>query len=136
MEKLLVHGGSRLSGSVTISGSKNSSLPILAATLLTEEPCTIRRVPDLSDTNYMVQILKDEDTGFFGGLLIGAANGLVGALTPLVSGLQPFRDLTEDDACLVGGHRALRDAVFERLLSEESRSRSLRSCMGWASSPP
>jgi UDP-N-acetylglucosamine 1-carboxyvinyltransferase len=33
-------------------------LPILAATLLTKEPCTIRRVPDLSDTNYMLQILK------------------------------------------------------------------------------
>ena len=57
MEKLLVSGGSRLSGSVRISGSKNSSLPILAATLLSEEPCIIHNVPDLSDTNYMVQIL-------------------------------------------------------------------------------
>ena len=58
MEKLLVSGGSRLSGSVRISGSKNSSLPILAATLLSDEPCVIRNVPDLSDTNYMVQILS------------------------------------------------------------------------------
>ena len=41
-----------------ISGSKNSSLPILAATLLTRETCIIRRVPDLCDTNYMVQILR------------------------------------------------------------------------------
>jgi len=57
MEKLLVSGGSRLSGSVRISGSKNSSLPILAATLLSEESCIIHNVPDLSDTNYMVQIL-------------------------------------------------------------------------------
>lgn len=57
MEKLLVHGGPRLSGTVGISGSKNSSLPILAASLLTAEECVIRRVPDLSDTNYMVQIL-------------------------------------------------------------------------------
>jgi UDP-N-acetylglucosamine 1-carboxyvinyltransferase len=57
MEKLLVHGGSRLKGTVTISGSKNSSLPIMAATLLTRERCVIRRVPDLSDTNYMVRIL-------------------------------------------------------------------------------
>ncbi|MCL4169348.1 UNVERIFIED_CONTAM: hypothetical protein GTU68_014478, partial [Idotea baltica] len=40
-------------------GSKNSSLPILAATLLTKEPCVIRRVPDVSDTNYMVQILQN-----------------------------------------------------------------------------
>ncbi len=57
MHKLLIHGGKTLEGSVTISGSKNSSLPILAATLLTKEPCIIRRVPDLSDTNYMTQIL-------------------------------------------------------------------------------
>ena len=57
MEKLLVHGGSRLNGTVAISGSKNSSLPIMAASLLTRERCVIRRVPDLSDTNYMVRIL-------------------------------------------------------------------------------
>ncbi|MBT8036521.1 MAG: UDP-N-acetylglucosamine 1-carboxyvinyltransferase [Verrucomicrobiae bacterium] len=57
MDKLLVRGGSTLKGSVHISGSKNASLPILAATLLTEEPCIIRRVPDVSDTNYMIQIL-------------------------------------------------------------------------------
>ena len=37
---------------------KNSSLPILAATLLTEDPCVIRRVPDVSDTNFMLQILR------------------------------------------------------------------------------
>ena len=57
MDKILVHGGRRLSGSIKISGSKNSSLPILAATLLTREPCVIHGVPDLSDTNYMLQIL-------------------------------------------------------------------------------
>src|SRR6266513_687439 len=57
MDKILVHGGNSLAGSIKISGSKNSALPILAATLLTREPCIIRRVPDLSDTNYMLQIL-------------------------------------------------------------------------------
>ena len=58
MDKILVHGGATLSGSVKISGSKNSALPILAATLLTKEPCVIRHVPDLSDINYMLQILS------------------------------------------------------------------------------
>lgn len=57
MDKLLVQGGKTLSGAVHISGSKNASLPILAATLLTEGTCIIRRVPDVSDTNYMIQIL-------------------------------------------------------------------------------
>jgi UDP-N-acetylglucosamine 1-carboxyvinyltransferase len=59
MEKFIVHGGKPLSGSVNISGSKNASLPILAATLLTREQCIIRRVPDVSDTNYMLQILQN-----------------------------------------------------------------------------
>src|SRR5213075_2616176 len=52
-----IHGGHPLSGSIKVSGSKNSSLPILAATLLTREPCIVHRVPDLSDTHYMLQIL-------------------------------------------------------------------------------
>jgi len=59
MEKFVVHGGGTLSGNVNISGSKNASLPILAATLLTREQCVIRRVPDVSDTNYMLQILQN-----------------------------------------------------------------------------
>src|SRR6516165_12787439 len=57
MDKILVHGGRRLSGSIKVSGSKNSSLPVLAATLLTRETCVVHGVPDLSDTNYMLQIL-------------------------------------------------------------------------------
>jgi len=59
MDKILVHGGHTLEGSVRISGSKNSALPILAATLLTKEPCTIHRVPDLSDIHYMLTILSE-----------------------------------------------------------------------------
>jgi UDP-N-acetylglucosamine 1-carboxyvinyltransferase len=58
MDKILVHGGQKLAGSVKISGSKNSALPILAATLLTREPCVIHHVPDLSDIHYMLQILS------------------------------------------------------------------------------
>ncbi len=58
MEKLRVFGGNPLEGTVVVSGSKNASLPILAATLLTRDRCVIRRVPDVSDANYMVQILN------------------------------------------------------------------------------
>jgi len=59
MDKMVVHGGSTLNGTVRISGSKNSALPILAATLLTKEPCVISRVPDLSDIHYMLTILSE-----------------------------------------------------------------------------
>ena len=58
MESFLIKGGVPLHGEVTISGSKNAALPIMAATLLTDEPCVIRGVPDLSDTRFMAQILQ------------------------------------------------------------------------------
>ena len=58
MESFLIKGGVPLHGEVMISGSKNAALPIMAATLLTGEPCVIRRVPRLSDTRFMVQILE------------------------------------------------------------------------------
>jgi len=58
MDRILIMGGRALHGEVHVSGSKNSALPILAATLLTAEPCVIHSVPDLSDTRYMLEILK------------------------------------------------------------------------------
>jgi UDP-N-acetylglucosamine 1-carboxyvinyltransferase len=58
MDKLVVKGGARLKGRVDISGSKNSALPILAATLLTPETCVIHNVPDLSDIRFMLEILR------------------------------------------------------------------------------
>src|SRR5215472_16267460 len=57
MDSLLIKGGVPLRGEVVISGAKNAVLPIMAATLLTAEPCIIRRVPDLSDVRFMGQIL-------------------------------------------------------------------------------
>jgi UDP-N-acetylglucosamine 1-carboxyvinyltransferase len=58
MESFLIKGGVPLHGEVTISGSKNAALPIMAAALLTDEPCVIRGVPDLSDTRFMARILE------------------------------------------------------------------------------
>jgi UDP-N-acetylglucosamine 1-carboxyvinyltransferase len=57
MESLLIKGGVPLHGEVAISGAKNAVLPIMAATLLTPEPCVIRRAPGLSDVTFMGQIL-------------------------------------------------------------------------------
>src|SRR5438552_13805598 len=58
MDSLLIRGGVPVRGEVTISGAKNAVLPIMAATLLTPEPCVIRRVPDLSDVKFMAKILS------------------------------------------------------------------------------
>lgn len=58
MDKLIIEGGRTLKGEVKISGSKNATLPVLAATLLTDETCILRNVPKLLDTNTMVRLLK------------------------------------------------------------------------------
>lgn len=58
MDSFLIEGGTPLRGEVTISGSKNAVLPILAATLLTQDTCTLHRVPDLSDVRFMLKILE------------------------------------------------------------------------------
>ena len=57
MDSFLIKGSVPLRGEVVISGAKNAVLPIMAATLLTGEPCVIRRVPNLSDVKFMGQIL-------------------------------------------------------------------------------
>ncbi|MEJ0098607.1 MAG: UDP-N-acetylglucosamine 1-carboxyvinyltransferase [Pseudomonadota bacterium] len=58
MDKLQVTGGARLSGEVRISGAKNAALPILAATLLADEPVEVRNVPHLQDITTMIQLLS------------------------------------------------------------------------------
>lgn len=59
MYSLVIQGGRPLHGEVPISGAKNAVLPLLAATLLTREPCVIRRVPNLTDVAYMGRILAE-----------------------------------------------------------------------------
>ncbi|MBF0593468.1 MAG: UDP-N-acetylglucosamine 1-carboxyvinyltransferase [Candidatus Omnitrophica bacterium] len=58
MDKIIIEGGKTLKGEVKISGSKNATLPVLAATLLTDETCILSNVPKLLDTNTMVKLLK------------------------------------------------------------------------------
>ncbi|MFZ5757858.1 MAG: UDP-N-acetylglucosamine 1-carboxyvinyltransferase [Pseudomonadota bacterium] len=57
MDKLIITGGRPLDGEIRISGSKNSSLPILAATLLAETPVIIGNVPHLQDVTSLIELL-------------------------------------------------------------------------------
>ena len=84
LQKLIVHGGASLSGGVRISGSKNSSLPILAATLLTRETCVINHVPDLSDLNFMLQILSHL------GAEVERASGTVRVCAEKIKSVAPY----------------------------------------------
>lgn len=58
MDKLIIKGGNPLMGKVQISSAKNATLPILAACLLTNEPCQIKQVPMLQDIKTMIGLLK------------------------------------------------------------------------------
>ncbi|MBI4432445.1 MAG: UDP-N-acetylglucosamine 1-carboxyvinyltransferase [Candidatus Omnitrophica bacterium] len=58
MDKLVVEGGRRLEGVIEVSGAKNASLPILAATMLSKESSVIHNVPQVADVFTMVKILK------------------------------------------------------------------------------
>ncbi|HEY8549951.1 MAG TPA: UDP-N-acetylglucosamine 1-carboxyvinyltransferase [Vicinamibacterales bacterium] len=57
MSTLLIEGGRRLSGRITVEGNKNAALPLMAACLLTEEPCTLDNVPRISDVGAMADLL-------------------------------------------------------------------------------
>ena len=62
MDKLLIRGGQRLEGEVTISGAKNAALPELCAALLTSEPVTLTNVPHLHDVSTMLKLLRNMGT--------------------------------------------------------------------------
>src|SRR5438445_905939 len=98
MDKILIHGGRLLSGSIKVSGSKNSSLPILAATLLTPEPCVVQGVPDLSDTHYMWLILSHL------GAQVERASGTVTVAAENIESVAPYEVVRKVRAsvCVLG----------------------------------
>jgi len=59
MKKLEIRGGRKLYGTIKISGSKNATLPILAATILTDKKITISNIPIVRDVETMVNLLKE-----------------------------------------------------------------------------
>ena len=58
MEKLVVKGGHRLSGTVRVSGAKNAVLPIIAASVLGTEGSVISEVPELEDVSTICKVLE------------------------------------------------------------------------------
>ena len=58
MQKLEIKGGKKISGTIEISGSKNASLPILAATLLSNKKVYLNNLPKVKDIETMINLLK------------------------------------------------------------------------------
>jgi UDP-N-acetylglucosamine 1-carboxyvinyltransferase len=59
MDRIRITGGNPLIGSIPISGAKNAALPLLIASLLTEDRLTLKNVPNLADVNLLVRILRN-----------------------------------------------------------------------------
>jgi UDP-N-acetylglucosamine 1-carboxyvinyltransferase len=59
MDRIVVRGGVSLQGEVNVGGSKNAALPLLFATLLTEDECRLERVPRLADIRTALRLLKE-----------------------------------------------------------------------------
>lgn len=58
MHEYIIEGGYPIQGTITASGNKNAALPCLTATLLTSEPVILHNIPEIQDTNVMIDILK------------------------------------------------------------------------------
>ena len=58
MEKIVIHGGNRLTGEVEISGAKNAAVAIIPAALLAQDVCRIENLPNISDVTCTTKILE------------------------------------------------------------------------------
>ena len=96
MEKFVIDGGTALSGTIVPAGNKNGALPILAASVLTEEEVVVRNVPKINDVGAMLAILE----------ALGVR----------------IRWLSEHDVALCAADLTADDAVIDRRLSERIRA--------------
>ena len=59
MDKFVIHGGHRLTGEIEVSGAKNAAVALIPAVLLSDEPCVLENVPDISDVSISLQIMSE-----------------------------------------------------------------------------
>jgi UDP-N-acetylglucosamine 1-carboxyvinyltransferase len=89
MDKILVRGGRRLKGEVTVGGAKNAALPILLASLLTPERCTFRNVPSVVDVRTTLRLLADL------GATVESADGIITVRAERLARLEAQYDLVK-----------------------------------------
>ncbi len=90
MSTLVIEGGHRIEGRVDVEGNKNAALPLIAACLLTDEPCTLTNVPRIADVEVMARLLLD----------LGAEVEGIGSTTLRIRCREVTKD--EPDSALVG----------------------------------
>jgi len=90
MSTLVIEGGARLSGRITVEGNKNAALPLMAACLLTDQECVLTNVPRIADVEVMARLLLD----------LGASVEGIGTTTLKIRCAEVTKD--EPDRALVG----------------------------------
>ena len=121
MDKFLIKGPCKIKGNVSISGSKNAALPILAATLLFDKPVTIKNLPRVKDVDTMLNLLQSlgskiniSENGrvvkihnnrklktFASYSLVKTMRGSILALGPLITKFQKCK-ISLPGGCLIG----------------------------------
>ena len=64
MDRIQIRGGARLNGAIQISGAKNAALPLLIASLLTDQTLTLENLPRLADVSQLVRILGNHGVDY------------------------------------------------------------------------
>jgi UDP-N-acetylglucosamine 1-carboxyvinyltransferase len=90
MSTLLIEGGHRLEGRVSVEGNKNAALPLLAACLLTEQECVLTNVPRIGDVEVMARLLLD-----VGAEVDGIGGTTLRIRTPRITTHAPDRGLVQ-----------------------------------------
>lgn len=58
MHRIIVEGGNKLNGEIKVSGAKNSAVALIPASILSKDKCTLYNVPEISDIDYLIKIMK------------------------------------------------------------------------------
>jgi UDP-N-acetylglucosamine 1-carboxyvinyltransferase len=88
VDSFVIEGGKPLSGEITVAGNKNAALPMLAATLLTDEPVRLENVPDIRDVQTMLAALAD-----LGATVSAVEGGVVTCRTTTVRSVAPAPEI-------------------------------------------
>jgi len=88
MKKIIINGGRKLRGDISVSGMKNAALPIIFACILTEDRCVLENVPDVTDVNLSLRILED-----MGAQITRMGGGTISVDTTNLSGQTTRQDL-------------------------------------------
>ena len=75
MDRIRIRGGRQLKGQIRISGAKNAALPLMVASMLSDQPLTLHNVPRLADISTMMQLLRQHGVEIEATAVIPHAEG-------------------------------------------------------------